>query len=400
MSSANVSFQRVTLMTGLLLLGQPSFAWQLPIPGRESAEIKRMRPADVHLAHSTLTTRVAAVDPAAAHLAPRLKRVVTNGVIGANRTLREVPQGAQALIECSITRYYFDEKFDDKKTLFVKDKGRFRIVNANLEVSYKVVRAKDNHVYFANNVHAPFNGEFQEGVQTAPGKQQIEDRLMQQVIASILTKLTNTEERHKVRLMGKSDLGRYARLAQGGQWLQYIESINSLLEEKKGQGKNEFEGDAYYNMSVAYEALAYAEMWKDYGKAGHYFDKADDFIRKAQRTDPREKEYVNAQTRLLIGKKYFDTIKERFPKDPAVAEGGKPINPPPGVITNDYVITLVRGGLSDDIIISQIKEAKGKRFDTRAPALVKLKDAGASEEVIKAVLEAAKSMPPTGRRRN
>jgi hypothetical protein len=385
-------------MTGLLLLAQPLLALQVPIPGREHAEIKRIRPAEIHLAHSTLATRVAAVDPAAANLAPRLKRVVTNGVIGANRTLREVAQGAQVLIECSITRYYFAEKVEEKKMLMLKDKGKFRIVNANLEVSYKVIRAKDNYVYFANNFSAPLKDEFQEGVQTAPGKEQVEDRLMQQVIASILTKLTNTEETHKVRLMGKSDLGRYARLAQGGQWPQYIESVSSLMQEKKGKALSEFEGDAYYNISVAYEALAYDQMWKDYSKAGQYFDKADEFIRKAQRTDPREKEYVNAQTRLLVGKKYFDTIKERFPKDSVTATN--PVKPPPGTITNEYVITLVKGGLSDDIIISQIKEAKTKRFDTSAAALVNLKNAGASEEVIRTVLESAKSATPAGRRRN
>lgn len=411
MSLAKTGWRAAGLIVALLLSCLAAQA-QIPIPGREHVEIKRLRPAEVHLAHSTLSVRVRADDPAAAHLVGRLKRIIANGVIGANRnrTLREVEQGGQVQIECSITRYYRDEKVEDKKLLMVKEKGRFRIINAMLEVSYKVFRAKENSVYFANNFGAPFKGDFQEGIQTAPGKSEIEDRLMAQVVQSILTKLTDTEETLKVRLMGKGDLSRFARLAQGKQWLPYIESITSLRQEKTGKsGKSEFEGDAYYNMGVAYEALFYEQMWNDYSQAEQYHDKADELIRKAQRTDPREKEYVNAQARLLAGKQFFDKIKERFPKQPVVAGRGsqsgprseQPANPnaPAGSLTNEDVVTLVKGGISEELVIGQIREAKVKRFDTSPAALVKLKNAGVSEEIIKAILEAAKPAAPTRRRK-
>lgn len=280
------------------------------VPGREHVEIKRLRPADIHLAKgTTIRVDVIPIDSRSLHLVSRLKKIITNGVIGANRSsLRESLKSPQVLIECSITRCEYTEKTEQETILGMKNKGMFKNITFMLEASYKVVRTKDQHVYFADNVTLPYKNKFQIGVQSTPGKSEIEDGLMGQVIKAILAKLSDTKETHKVRLMGKGDLSRYARLAQGGQWVEYVNSVNSLPA-----GNNEFEGDRHYNLCIAYEAQFYDKMWKDYSSADILFNLADTMIRKAQSLDPREKEYVNALTRLLQGKIYFDTIRERYP---------------------------------------------------------------------------------------
>ncbi len=386
--------------------------------GREYVEITRMRPADVHLANQTLQVKVTSIDPAANHLTERLQKIIANGVLGAGKNMREVPSAPQILVECTVTRYAYNEKTEEKKLLLVKDKGTYKIITFSLEVSYRVLRTRDNTTLFGNTLSLPYKKEFQVGVETTPGKAELEDNLMRLVIRAVLEKVTNTEEKLKVRLMGKGDLDVYTRLAQGGQWLQFIESISALPERKPDKdGRSEFEGDRNYSVAIAYEALAYENMWKDYARAEKYFDLADTAIRKSQQFDPREKEYVNAQNRMLTGKKYFETIKERFPKfettakaepqvtprelpttptNPANPQPAKPINPnlptantlvpakpAPDTITNDDVIKMLQANMSESIIMDTIRTTKNKQFDTTPSGLIQLHQAGASEKLIK-----------------
>ncbi len=397
------------IVVGVMVAGQPSATAQFGMR-REHAEIKRMRPADVHLANLTISVQIKPVDGRASHLAQRLKKLVANGVLNPNKRLREDDRSPQVVVDCSITKYDYDERTEVKKLLYVKEKGRFKIITSTIEASYKVVRLRDNHTYFADNVSHPYKKEFQEEVSTPPNKSEIEDRLMNGVVNSILARLNDTEETLKVRVMEKDELSRYTRLAQGNQWLQYVESISALPEKKLDKhGKSSFEGDRHYNMSIAYEALAYETMWKDYNRATKYFDLADSYIRKAQQFDPREEEYVRAQTRILEGKKYFETIKERFPGYDEVPESesgpgardvrppasGQPATPesPSGLMTNEDVIRLLKAGFSEEFITDQIRRAKTKRFDTSSKGLVQLRNAGASERLIRIMQDSMRKAP-------
>ncbi|MFY9610970.1 MAG: hypothetical protein WAU45_20460 [Blastocatellia bacterium] len=395
----------VSLIAGFLVSAFVATA-QIPLIGREHAEIKRKRPADVHLANQTISVTAVPTAACAPQVAEQLKKVVSNGVIGANPRLREVQTAPQVQVECSITRCDYEEKTETKKTLYVKEKGKFKIITYLFEVSYKVVRVAGNHTYFADNVAVRYKEEFQNGV-GAPSRSEVEHTLMSQVVRSILTRLSDTEEKHKVRLMDKDDLGRYSRLAQGGQWAQYIDSISSLAEKAPGKGgKSSFEADRHYNLSIAYEALAYETMWNDYDRAAQYFDLSDSYIRKAQQFDPREKEFVNAQTRMLRGKQYFETIKERFPRlaEAKVGTGAQPRGadqppepPPPtaGGMTNQDVIKLVKAMMSEEFVIDEIRRARVKQFDTTADGIVRLSSAGVSERIIKVMINSTTSVPTT-----
>lgn len=395
----------------IILLVADSTTAQILGIGRESAKLTRLRPADVHLANQTIMVRVGAIDAHASSMVERMKKLIVNRMVGVNKNLREVNKDPYYLVDCSITRYEYNERTEKKKLLLVKEQGSFKILTASLEASYNVVRVNGNVPLYGGNIPAPYKKEFREGVETAPVKAEVEDVLIRTVVAGILMKLTNTEEKLEVRLMGKGGLSRFARLAQAGQWAEYVESLKALPEYKVDKDKtNSFEGDRHYDLSIAHEARFYDSMWKDYDRAKQYFDLADSAIRKARQYDPREGEYIKAQARLGQAKQYFDTIRERFPKDvesfhPESAVAPREVTTPgptkddtahppaqpapaPGAMTNKDVIDMVNSGVSEKLIIEQINEAKLKQFDTSSRGIIRLTTAGVSEKVIEVIKRA------------
>jgi tetratricopeptide (TPR) repeat protein len=70
---------------------------------------------------------------------------------------------------------------------------------------------------------------------------------------------------------------------------------------------------------------------------------------------------------------------------------------PPGVLTNEEVIKLVQAKLPDSVVLAKIQSSNCD-FDTSIGALIKLKRSGASESVLKAVVDskAQSNSPPAG----
>ncbi|GEM_PF-2914568 len=378
---------RLSSAAGIVLIFAGLALAQLPLIGREYAEITLRRPAKIFLANQTFMVQVTPVDPDANAMTERVKKLIANGINSVSRNLREVNRSPFYLVDCSITNYDFNESVEKKKLLMVKDQGTFKIITASIEASYKVVRASGNATLDSGNIRIPYKKEFQEGIQTAPVRAEVENALIGAMVKSILVNLTDTEEKIKVRLMGKGDLSRFARFAQAGQWTEYIENLKSLPDQKPdAKGQSGFEGDRHYDLAIAYESLFYEAMWKDYKRAEQYFELADTSIRKARQFDPRENEYTNAQVRLAQGRKYFEVIKERFPQnaEPETPDGGAEgdAKTQPGAMTNKEVIELLNSGASEKLIIEQIKEAKIKQFDTSSKGIVQLKNAGVSETII------------------
>src|ERR1035438_4815390 len=64
------------------------------------------------------------------------------------------------------------------------------------------------------------------------------------------------------------------------------------------------------------------------------------------------------------------------------------------MMTVDDVIRLSKAGLSDDVIIQQIKK-KGQRFDLSADQLIQLKSASVSERVIQVMIDPARDPSPS-----
>ena len=93
-----------------------------------------------------------------------------------------------------------------------------------------------------------------------------------------------------------------------------------------------------------------------------------------------------------------DALKAYQAGTPSGSSGSAaPTTAAKGALTVDGVITMLEGGLSDDIIIEKIHKS-GQTFDLSADDLVRLKKAKASDAVLKAMMESSPSSasPPAG----
>lgn len=60
-------------------------------------------------------------------------------------------------------------------------------------------------------------------------------------------------------------------------------------------------------------------------------------------------------------------------------------------LTNDAIVTMVKGGVGEDLLIAKVRTSEGK-YDLSPGGILSLKNAGVSEAIIKAMVEA--SAPP------
>lgn len=64
------------------------------------------------------------------------------------------------------------------------------------------------------------------------------------------------------------------------------------------------------------------------------------------------------------------------------------------VLTNDTVVAMKKGGLADAVILAKIRASQAK-FDVSTPALIRLKEAGLSDQIIEAMVShAGPGRPP------
>jgi hypothetical protein len=59
------------------------------------------------------------------------------------------------------------------------------------------------------------------------------------------------------------------------------------------------------------------------------------------------------------------------------------------IITNETIVTMVKAGLGEELIISKIKTSQNQ-FDVSTDSILKLKNEGVNENIIKAMIEASK----------
>jgi tetratricopeptide (TPR) repeat protein len=62
------------------------------------------------------------------------------------------------------------------------------------------------------------------------------------------------------------------------------------------------------------------------------------------------------------------------------------------ILTNDSVVTMVKAGLGDELIISKVKISQGQ-FDLSTNGILKLKSDGVSDAIVRAMVEASASPP-------
>jgi hypothetical protein len=64
-------------------------------------------------------------------------------------------------------------------------------------------------------------------------------------------------------------------------------------------------------------------------------------------------------------------------------------------LTNDSVVKLIKSGLSEDLIVATINASQGK-YDTSSHAIITLKNAGAGDKIVAAMILKASGVAPAG----
>ena len=82
---------------------------------------------------------------------------------------------------------------------------------------------------------------------------------------------------------------------------------------------------------------------------------------------------VAVVTRLTVLSTHSTTLGRQAPERPQ-STARPPASP---AMTNADVIEMIRAGLSDNVIIGSIRQAKARKFDTSPTSLIELKQAGA-----------------------
>jgi len=88
------------------------------------------------------------------------------------------------------------------------------------------------------------------------------------------------------------------------------------------------------------------------------------------------------QAAILCGANQPVGTKIAEPDQKTKTSPAKPVSPDKSKITNDEVIQLVKAGLSEQVVITSIRQAPTKDFDLTTKGLIELKKAGVSDAVI------------------
>lgn len=373
----------ISLIASLGLMG----VWlclAVPIWAQEHVTIARLRPADVWLRNTSITVRVTAVDANASHLSERVRNLLTSAVLS-NKSLRE-SQNADVIIKVAITKGPYCVENVEKWAVILK----LATLQCKIEGNYQIFRRRDNYVYDSGAVEPSHGFTPRDQEARRPGAE-VEEALIKQFVFLIARRVADVTETFRVRILRKDELKQCSRLAQGSQWLQFIDCLNALPEKPTDR---EFEGDRRYDIGLGYEALAYEHMWTDFGRAERYFELAERYFREAQDKDPREAEYVRALNRLREGKRQFEVVKARsrsHQKSSIAHESGQReiTSPADETLTNEAIIQMVKAGLDEAAIIQAIQQAKRKRFDVTPQGLIRLKKEGVSNAIIRQIQRAA-----------
>jgi hypothetical protein len=282
------------------------------------------------------------------------------------------------------------------------DKTYVRL-DGHSEVEYGLYDARTKKELDSDRVAQPFSW-VQENDHTILHEDDVRNLMIQNLAIEIAGKVAPVGYPVKVKLAKNDKLKTGTHLldeaddhGQPMPWLQAAkiwEGVNGL------SSKDEPYRD--YNLAVAYEGLGYETP--DADASQQLLRKAADLYQKAQQLKPDEKYFADPLPRIQTAIADVAQLKQlqtermaalRKPGGPVIASHKSPkvqnASAQQGAeerLSNKSIIELTKGGLADSVIIKKIKSSKCN-FDTSTDALVSLRKAGVSNQVISAMVEAA-----------
>jgi hypothetical protein len=343
-------------------------------------------------------------------------------------------QRPQTIIEVTVLDNSFETKWENRPGTRLDPVGKdnkgkmqyrevqvtlhYQVVNHRFGASYTVQDQGAKKTLFADSLNVSYHEDFQDG-RNAPTEADLVNSAVQQTVGQIVYKLTPTEEALQV-LVPKGSFEDFINLAEAGLWSRYSETI-----EARSALPNPME-EAYrqYALGVSYEALAYGadttettlryleQAAQHYNSAvslnpkEDYFSKAYEgsFLSSVGRSslnalregsgqpaiDASRRQVAAPLQRVQTAMKKYQTLLSQN-EIRSANEGGvgaKALVAGPGVspgMTNGDVISMIKGGVPEEIVLNAIENAEECSFDTSPAGLIELSKAKIGKEILKRI---------------
>lgn len=348
-------------------------------------------------------------------------------------------QRPQTVIEVTVLNHQYETKWENRRGMRSEPAGkdakgkqqyrmvevtlRYQVVNHRFGASYTVQDQSARKTLFADSLDISYHEDFEEG-RNAPTESDRVSAAVQQTVGQIVYKLTPTEEMLQV-LVPKGSFEDFINLAEAGLWSRYSEAIEarpalvSPVEEAYRQ----------YALGVSYEALGYGadstETTLRYlEQAAQHYNSAlsmnpkEDFFSKAyggsiltsvgksslnvlrgaagqapvdasRRQAPAPLQRVQlAMTKYQTLLSQNEILTARADSGGAKALGGGGTSAAQGEssgMSNEDVISMVKNGVPEEIVLGAIDQAEECAFDTSPNGLIGLAKAKVSKEILKRI---------------
>jgi len=342
-------------------------------------------------------------------------------------------QRPQTVIEVTVLRNSVETKWENREGTRLEPAGkdskgkmqyrevrvtmRFEVVNHRFGASYTVQDQSAKKTLFADSLDVSYHQDFEDG-HNAPTEADLVGSAVQQTVGQIVYKLTPTDEALQV-LVPKGSFEDTINLAEAALWSRYSETI-----EARAALPNPLD-EAYrqYALGLAYEALGYGADSTE--TTLRYLEQAAQHYNSALSLNPKEDYFSKAYEGSFLSalgrsalrgaagqpavdtgrrqaqaplqrvqsamKKYQTLLSQNEIRSAKAVEtgakalgGGAGSGAPQGM-TNGDVISMIKNGVPEEIVINAIEAAEQCAFNTSPAGLIELTKAKVGKEILKRI---------------
>ncbi len=420
-STCNSASRIIALTIICLVLAINSLAQGFGIRKIKSSFTLKTPPA-VYLPTGTFSVEVQSQKRINSDALIQLRNGIEIGLGRSDPRLRAVSDNAETVIACAITdvdvasrwqtRYRSEYQATGAHTVHnettqanetVTDYGwvnvayRAFVVNGRMAVVCEITDRKSGFKLDSHKITASYSQDF-DSVASAPDAETAQEYLAREAASQIIARLVEHKEAVPV-LLPKGKLKQWSELFNEGLWNQALDVIEAMPTFKNPKD------DAYrlYSLAVMHEAIAYVS--DDLATTMMHLERAAESYNRATELKPKEDQFWEprrrAQDELGLYRRLAEQASALEASRRASSQQAARVTPPAQTpsgqsqaqrvsasmdfLTNDTIINWVKTGLSEDYILAAIAHSRATQFDLSPPELLKLKQAGVSSRIIRAM---------------
>ena len=370
----------------------------------EQVVLERTLPPLAPLGNRTLAVAIQPVTNLPNSLTTELEGSIEGFLTRSTSHPRLVAAKSDILLFCTVTSYsapHLDTKTENQTTYWAAD--------GSITVVVRVVAVQGMQMLASGTVTGSYVDQgdtsslSMEGLrirpkhpEPVPNETTIENRVTANAAQQIASYVVDTTEKVPVYLARGGALDNADKLAVGGLWNRYLESLELITPQSEARK----EAYRLYDLGVANEALGY--QTQDARAATKYLEQASNDYGKALDAQPGEKFFLEPQQRIMAALLHYqhtqtahdgnggtDPITKPLPSSLPTPNNGSPV-------TNADVLSMLEYHMDEGNIIDNITSAAAVRFDLSVPAQLQLMKAGLTSKELSAMKKRAqKDVPST-----